>query len=203
MRYMIYTISMRYIILLILFFVSGFVLRRVFVYTQNQHQYESKIEKNVYWMELHRKSEREYVYKGVPGDVKNSNLVRMMSVKVGESGKRPTPLPQLSGKKYWRIIDKLSSHDNPETAPYFLTLDIPSSDEWPYGPMPYEECSGQCDWETMGYFGLHGVNGDLSRLSAENPGSSGCVRHRDDDITFLYKLLDPAHEEVRYYIQDI
>ena len=69
--------------------------------------------------------------------------------------------------------------------------------------MPYTECNGQCNWILPGAFGLHGVNGDLSRLSIENPGSSGCIRHSDEDITYLYNNLDPQKEEIRYYIEDI
>lgn len=48
------------------------------------------------------------------------------------------------------MIDKVEAVDNPETAPYFLTLDIPVSDEEPFGPAPYLECDGQCNWVLPG-----------------------------------------------------
>lgn len=81
-------------------------------------------------------------------------------------------------------------------------LDIPFNDEYPYGPTPYNECNGQCNWQLPGSFGLHGIAGDSSKLLAENPGSSGCIRHSDEDITYLYHLLSPEQQEVRYYIHD-
>ena len=92
--------------------------------------------------------------------------------------------------------------DNPETAPFFLTLDIPAPETEPYGPVPYEECGGQCYWVVPGAFGLHGVAGNPSKLSREDPGSSGCIRHSDEDITYLYSLLSPAKEKIRYYVVD-
>lgn len=156
-----------------------------------------------YWLLLHRKSNKEFLYFGIPGEAQKSKTVKTFKVKVGIPGERPTPLPQLLGRKYWLIVKKQKVDDNPETAPYFLTLDIPAPTTRPYGPTPYLECNGQCDWVTYGEFGLHGINGDLSRLSSTNKGSSGCVRHMDEDITYLYNLLDPAHEEIRYYIQDV
>lgn len=155
-----------------------------------------------YWFILHRKSQIEKLYRGVPGEKKNSTLVKSFNVKTGIAGKSPTPLPELLGRRYWLIVAKEDSSDNSETAPYFLQLDIDAPEEWPYGPMPYEECSGQCDWGKPGYFGLHGVGGDQSRLSVEDFGSSGCIRHHDEDITFLYNLLDPEHNEIRYYVED-
>ena len=101
------------------------------------------------------------------------------------------------------LVRLLDAKDNTETAPYFLTLDIPVSEEEPYGPSPYLECNGQCNWTLPGYFGLHGVNGDETKLSDKNQGSSGCVRHSDEDITYLFNLLEPEKEEIRYYIEDI
>lgn len=156
-----------------------------------------------YWFLLHRKSNVEYLYYGQLGNADNSQVVRTFQVKSGAFGSSPTPLPKLLGRDYWRLIKKESSADNFDTAPYFLTLDVPSSGEWPYGPTPYLECDGQCDWVQPGYFGLHGINGNLSKLSSQDPGSLGCVRHRDEDITYLYNLLDPENEEIRYYIKDI
>lgn len=155
-----------------------------------------------YWFLLKRASNIEYFYYGIPGDTTNSKLMKTFFVKTGIPHVRPTPLPQLVGRNYWRIIKKYPT-DNPETAPYFFELDVPGIEKEPYGPTPYNECSGQCNWILPGSFGLHGVNGDLSRLSAENLGSSGCIRHTDQDITFLYQLLNPSKEEIRYYIKDI
>lgn len=162
-----------------------------------------------YWLVLHRKTGNEYLYYGIPGDVNYSKLVRKFQVKTGASWS-PTPIPKLLGRDYFLIVDKQSSEENSETAPYFLQLDIPVTDEWPYGPVPYEECNDvftgekiQCDWILPGYFGLHGINGNSSKLGKEDLGSSGCVRHSDQDITYLYNLLDPKTEEIRYYIKDI
>jgi len=162
-----------------------------------------------HWFMLHRNIGEEILYLGVLGDVNNSKIVRKFQVKTGASWS-PTPLPELVGKKYWTIIKKESSKDNPETAPYFLQLDVPTSEQWPYGPTPYTECKDiytgepiQCDWVMPGYFGLHGVAGNPSKLTAEDYGSSGCIRHTDEDITYLFDLLDPEEEEIRYYIKDI
>lgn len=154
-----------------------------------------------YWFVLHRKANKEELFQGVPGDKKKSKLVKTFTVKVGIPGERPTPLPKLLGKNYWLLIAKEEQKDNPETAPYFLKLNIPVPAEEPYGPAPYNECNGQqCHWILPGAFGLHGINGDPSRLSPENPGSSGCIRHKDEDITYLFNLLDPSKSEIRYYI---
>lgn len=161
--------------------------------------------KEANWLSLNRQLGKEYLYFGVPGNESKSKLIREFSVKTGASWS-PTPLPKLVGRDYWRIVSKEPT-ENPETAPYFLQLDVPVTDEWPYGPVPYTECkdiatgeSIQCDWVLPGYFGLHGVGGDESKLSAEDLGSSGCIRHSDVDITYLYNLLDPENEEIRYYI---
>src|SRR3989344_1380764 len=166
---------------------------------------ESNDDMSAYWLILHRKSNIEYLYKGVFGEKHKSMLINIFGVKSGIPGEKPTPLPQLLGRDYWIVTDKMSvdASENPETAPYFLTLDVPVTEAEPYGPVPYNECNGQCDWILPGYFGLHGVNGDESRLSDDNPGSSGCVRHRDEDITYLYNILNPKTEEIRYYIEDI
>ncbi len=142
----------------------------------------------------------EVLYKGVEGDIRNSFPVAIFRVKTGITHKRPTPLPQLFGREYWLVIAKEAT-DNPETGPYFLTLNIPSTDQPPYGPSPYLECYGQCNWSVPGAFGLHGVGGDKTRLLAENPGSSGCIRHTDADISYLYHLLDPEDRPIRYYIE--
>lgn len=145
----------------------------------------------------------EYLYFGLPGESGKSRLLKAFPVKPGVPGEKPTPLPSLAGRDYWVIVSKMEALDNPDTAPYFLTLDVPAPDVEPYGPAPYFECDGQCNWQMEGPFGLHGINGDEGRLSADDPGSSGCVRHTDGDITYLYNLLDPRKEQIRYYIQDI
>lgn len=155
-----------------------------------------------YWFVLHRKSNIEILYKGVMGDRQNSEVVREFRVKSGIPNERPTPLPALVGRKYWLLVDKFDAKDYPETAPYFLKLDVPVTNEEPYGPEPYLECSGQCNWLLPGYFGLHGIDGNSDKLSDEDTGSSGCVRHKDADITYLYNLLEPRQDEIRYYIED-
>lgn len=160
-------------------------------------------QKNSYWLVLHRKSNKEFLYKGEPGDKTKSKLVKTFTVKSGIPNERPTPLPHLLGREYWIVIGKMATPDNPEIAPYFLTLDVPLSDSEPFGPSPYVECNGQCNWILPGSFGLHGVGGDSSKISQENEGSSGCIRHIDQDITYLYHLLDPNKEEIRYYIKDL
>ena len=155
-----------------------------------------------YWFKLHRKSNKEDLYYGIPGVAEQSTLIKIFDVKSGIPGKRPTPLPNLLGHEYWLITKKEDSSTNPETAPYFLTLNIPTSDTAPFGPENYNECNGQCNWEKPGFFGLHGVGGDPSRLDANNQGSSGCIRHRDEDIVYLYNLLSQDKFPVRYYIED-
>ena len=170
---------------------------------QGESQVLSENIQRSHWFLLHRASNVEFLYIGVPGDEKKSQLVKKFTVKTGIPGERPTPLPQLVGREYWIVTKKEEATDNPETSPYFITLDVPVGEEEPYGPQPYLECEGQCNWTIPGAFGLHGVSGDVSRLSAENPGSSGCIRHTDEDITYLYHLLDPSKEEIRYYINDV
>jgi lipoprotein-anchoring transpeptidase ErfK/SrfK len=163
----------------------------------------SEVNKEHYWFVLHRQSNIEELFFGIPGDRANSKLIKNFVVKTGIPNKRPTPLPSLLGREYWLITKKESSAENPETAPYFLTLDIPAPSDPPYGPSPYTECNGeQCDWILPGAFGLHGSGGNPSKLSQEDPGSSGCIRHTDQEITYLYNLLDPENEEIRYYIED-
>lgn len=142
-----------------------------------------------YWLVLDRRINIEQLYIGNPGVKEQSILLRTFRVKTGIPGKRPTPLPQLVGKDFWQITKKYASHENPETAPYFLELNIPGGYQPPYGPVPYTECNGQCNWELPGAFGLHGINGDFNRLSETNPGSSGCIRHTDKDITYLYSVI--------------
>lgn len=169
------------------------------LYHGPEYSYEKG--QNTYWFHLVRGENIEYLYRGIPGDAAKSQLVKTFQVKVGTPGESPTPLPGLVGKRYWTIIDKYSSAENPETAPYFLELDVPGWDTEPYGPTPYEECNGQCFWRLPGEFGLHGVNGDLTRLSEENIGSSGCVRHSDEDITYLYGIIK-IEDKVRYYVTE-
>ncbi len=163
----------------------------------------SKIKPSSYWLLLQRKSNIEYLFIGNPGNAKESRLLKTFKVKTGIPGLTPTPLPQLFGRKYWLIVDKQKEEENPETSPYFLTLNIPVSDKEPFGPTPYLECDGQCNWNIPGYFGLHGTASNAAKLRDEDPGSSGCIRHSNEDITFLFNLLHPRKEEVRYYIEDI
>lgn len=158
--------------------------------------------KNDYWFVLHRKSQKEELLKGEPGNREKSIVVKTFTVKTGRPGERPTPLPQLLGRDYWLITKKQPEPNNPETAPYFITLDVPAPSGAPYGPEPYLECNGQCDWVRPGDFGLHGIAGVPERLTKADPGSSGCIRHTDEDITYLYNLLDPEKGEIRYYIED-
>ena len=189
----------------IFFIIVAIIVTVVFIKPgqSTQDVLSSTAPKHMYWFELHRKSQIEFLYYGEPNNKEESKLVKTFIVKTGIAGERPTPLPQLVGREYWKVIKKEAVIDNPETAPYFLTLDVPAPSIPPYGPEPYTECNGQCDWITFGEFGLHGVNGDMSRLSPENPGSSGCIRHSDEDITYLYNLLKPDTEEIRYYILDV
>lgn len=163
----------------------------------------SKTTKNSYWLLLHRKSNIEELFMGNPGIREKSFLIKTFTVKTGIPNMRPTPLPQLLGREYWIIIDKFEDYENPETSPYFLTLDVPVPTAEPFGPSPYLECGGhQCNWVREGLFGLHGTGGDPAKLAKDNPGSSGCIRHSNEDITYLYNLLDPKKEEIRYYIQE-
>ena len=162
-----------------------------------------------YWFILHRKSNKEEFFSGVPGDKAQSKLVREFLVKAGIPKERPTPLPALVGREYWLLIKKEESFENAETAPYFLTLNVPVGIDAPFGPEPYRECTDpqtgeavQCNWQVPGAFGLHGVASDEARLAQENPGSSGCIRHKDTDITYLYQTLEPEKDEIRYYIED-
>ena len=180
--------------------ILGYVLYKVKIDPKDN---TPKAQTQEYWMLLERKSNKEYLYKGVPGEQKASRLIKSFIVKTGVKGKKPTPLPQLVGRDYWNIVDKMESFDNPETAPYFLVLDVPVGESEPYGPEPYLECDGQCNWELPGYFGLHGIASDESKLSKNNPGSSGCVRHTDRDITYLYNLFEPKKEPIRYYVLDM
>lgn len=170
--------------------------------TNSQSVLSSQKQNNAYWFVLHRKSNIEELYQGVPGNRGKSTHIKSFTVKTGIPGERPTPLPKLLGREYWIITEKHEELENPETAPYFLTLNIPSPTEEPFGPTPYEECSGQCHWILPGAFGLHGSGGNPEKLSPDDPGSSGCIRHSDEDISYLYNLIDPHIQEIRYYIQD-
>lgn len=191
-------------ILVIIFFCSFVVV----AYATRPSSFIFQLPKKEYWMLLERKSNREFLYRGTPGDSISSTFLRAFRVKTGIPGERPTPLPRLLGREYWLITKKYVATDT-ETAPYFLELDIPVGEEEPFGPSPYFECNGpsskqgeQCNWTVPGAFGLHGIYGDLSRLSEADPGSSGCIRHKDEDITYLYNLLDPEKKPIRYYVQE-
>lgn len=187
------------LVLISIFFFIAFISSYFTTGKNSKYQNEAKEQ---YWFVLYRASNLEQLFKGVPGDTENSRLIRTFKVKSGIPGERPTPLPQLLGREYWTITKKFETSDNPETAPYFLQFDVPGYEVPPYGPVPYEECNGQCNWELEGPFGMHGVDGDPTRLDMQNPGSSGCVRHLDADITYLYNIINPE-DKVRYYIQDI
>jgi hypothetical protein len=187
------------------FTLLGLMIAAIGVFALNwQEMFASKqIEKqNDYWFVLHRQSQTEELLRGVPGDREQSEIIKTFKVKTGRPGERPTPLPQLVGREYWIITKKQPEPDNPETAPYFITLDVPAPSVPPYGPEPYLECNGQCDWVRPGDFGLHGIAGVPERLTEADPGSSGCIRHTDEDITYLYNLLEPEKHEIRYYVQD-
>lgn len=194
-------IGLYYTIISIILFFAFFFLA-IYVQKEPNTKVLEPTEKKGYWLLLARKSNIEYLYKGVAGQEKESELVRTFKVKSGIPRQRPTPLPQLIGREYWVMTNKFETTQNPETAPYFIELDVPWGLEYPFGPIPYDECNGQCNWTLPGPFGLHGVSGDESRLSDENIGSSGCIRHTDEDITYLYKLLD-MNDDIRYYIRDI
>ena len=190
-------------ILFLILILSAVLMGLFFIWEKMRPQVAGEQTKvDQYWFILYRDSNKEELYKGVPGDKSQSTLIKTFSVKTGIDGEKPTPLPELEGRSYWNITKKeaVSFEENPETAPYFLTLDIPGGREEPYGPAPYLECDGQCNWELPGDFGLHGVGGDMTKLSTENAGSSGCIRHTDEDITYLYNLLDTS-QEIRYYIE--
>lgn len=171
--------------------------------SQQPKQTESSVKENSFWLILKRASNQEILYQGVPGDPSNSQIIKEFQVKTGIPGQRPTPLPEKLGREYWLLTSKLDTKENTETAPYFITLNIPYTDNEPYGPEPYEECGGQCNWELPGSFGLHGIASDSSKLAVENAGSSGCVRHSEEDITYLFNMLDLEKGPIRYYIKDI
>ncbi|MCL5432729.1 MAG: L,D-transpeptidase [Patescibacteria group bacterium] len=184
-----------------MFFVLGTVV--IIITSINFFKTPALEEKQSYWLLLHRRSNIEFLYLGLPGQKDKSQLIKTFKVKTGIPGEKPTPLPGLLGREYWIITAKSKVQDNPETAPYFLTLDIPVSEDEPFGPTPYLECKGQCNWGTPGNFGLHGVNGNFNKLSEQDLGSSGCIRHYDSDISYLYNLLDPKKEKTKYYIEDL
>lgn len=189
--------------LLVIFFLTAVVLGGGFLFLQSkQPSVLSEKTETAYWLILYRKSNKEELYKGIPGNKDRSVLVKTFVVKTGMPGQRPTPLPQLLDRDYWIITEKHPETENPETAPYFLTLNVPGIEEEPFGPVPYEECDGQCQWVLPGAFGLHGTGGNPTKVSAEDPGSSGCIRHRDEDITYLFEVLDPQQQEIRYYVED-
>ena len=136
-------------IFLAIFVTSFFFVRQK--KTDRQETFEG-LAKSSYWFLLKRKSNIEHLYFGQAGKADKSRLIKTFQVKSGVSNESPTPLPQKLGRHYWRLIEKLDAKDNTETAPYFLTLDIPVSEEEPYGPSPYLECNGQCNWTLPRYF---------------------------------------------------
>ena len=78
-----------------------------------------------FWFILYRKSNQELLYFGEPGNKNDSALIKVFRVKSGIPNQRPTPLPNLLGRDYWLITQKFETADNPETSPYFSTLNIP------------------------------------------------------------------------------
>lgn len=191
------------ILFLVLFLLSVMTFFSIKLNPTNPQVLSVEKKPQEYWLQLDRKSKKELLFEGIPGDQEHSTLMKEFQVNVGIPNKRPTPLPSLLGRNYWNIIAKTDVKDDPETAPYFLTLDIPFTEDYPFGPTPYNECDGkQCDWVRPGSFGLHGIADTASKLTDE--GSSGCIRHKDEDITYLYNLLDPSTDTpVRYYIRDL
>ncbi len=163
------------------------------------HTVQAEEQSTLYWFSLSRTAQMEWLYVGTPGNKWASIPIGIYTVKTGRATSRPTPVPQLTGHAYWRITRTYGTQ-NPETAQYFLELDVPVSDGPPFGPLSYPECGGNCNWVLPGAFGLHGINGDRSKLSDADPGSSGCIRHKDQDIRALYNLLDPNKGEIRYYV---
>ncbi|KKS98124.1 MAG: hypothetical protein UV73_C0003G0066 [Candidatus Gottesmanbacteria bacterium GW2011_GWA2_43_14] len=185
-----------------LFLSLAAVTATLFFYRQLENKNKKeRINKENFWFLLERQSNLETLYYGQPGRVTDSKIVRQFKVKTGRPNERPTPLPQLLGREYWLISGKTETKDNPETGPYFISLDIPVTDDEPYGPEKYPECEGRCNWVLPGAFGLHGIGGDDSKLTESDPGSSGCIRHTDEDITHLYNLIDPT-KSIRYYIEN-
>lgn len=171
-----------------------------------------------YWFLLERKSKRETLYQGTPADTAKSKVIRSFQVNPGWPGQTPTPLSTKLGNPYWIITQyKINTTDEKKATlgPYFFSLNIPINNPGRnclvngvatdcQGPVPYLECpdmpGSQCYWPVPGDFGLHGIGNDASRLT--NEGSNGCIRHSNEDITYLYNLLSSYNPEVRYYIVD-
>lgn len=165
-----------------------------------------------YWLLLHRASKKEELWQGIPGDKNNSKRKEVFDVNPGIPGERPTPLPSKLGKEYFTIKTKRETYPEEknklEMGNYFLIFDIGLSKEElqkdPFGPSPYNECgadkNSQCNWETPGDFGMHGISGVETKLT--DAGSSGCVRHSDSNMDDLYLLLKDVDYEIRYYIED-
>lgn len=105
---------------LALFFIFILVSGAYFFKTAVADQSKEILSQKNYWFLLHRKSNKEFLYFGEPGKANKSALVKNFDVKTGAAGKRPTPLPQLLGREYWLVVDKIDSKENPETAPYFF-----------------------------------------------------------------------------------
>lgn len=173
---------------------------------------------DAYWFLLERKSKKETLYQGKPGDRTNSRIIRSFQINPGWPGQTPTPISTKLGIPYWIITTyKTNTADEQKSklGPYFLSLNIPYNDPGNncpingvnkncQGPTPYLECpdraNNQCYWPVPGEFGLHGVGNSISRLTDE--GSNGCIRHSNDDITYLYNLLSKYNREIRYYTVD-
>lgn len=165
-----------------------------------------------YWFLLDRLNKKEYLFQGPVGVRDRKYLVREFTVLPGLSGQTPTPVPSkvTPTREYWTFnsatlkspVGDISNGGQPG----FLKLDIPYDNSLG-GPVPYLECgpsgTSQCNWNTPGAFGLHGVD---NNHPLTDPGSSGCIRHNNTDIQYLYNLLSNVVNNnpntIRYYIED-
>ncbi len=176
---------------------------------------------NTYWFLLNRQKRYEILYKGTPEKITQSQVVKISTINPGSPGDEPTPIPQKLGKKFWSLTGEVRLHpqDSDPTGyekfgPYFIVLDVPFKNQPDpscnnngttdcYGPVPYKECGPsldqQCNWHTPGEFAIHGND------KLDPPGSAGCVRHSNTDITEIYDTLNNAkaiNSNTRYYAID-
>src|SRR5688572_16212552 len=104
------------IILIMIAGAGGIFLNKPKIQKVSLQSDQQKVAQN-YWFMLHRKSKKEFLYQGIPGDLANSTLVKEFQVNVGIEGQRPTPLPELVGRAYWNLIAEYDTAADPETAP--------------------------------------------------------------------------------------